>query len=357
MAEQLTTTPRADAELQKLQQTAMRERYDNNKADLFGESNTRLVSVLDFFGDVDTMIFDELIKPEMAKHEQVNFSFNGLFESIKNKIMGGLNLGIKKSLLQSIFNNKARFEKMAAQTEKVMNSTKTELTWLKQQVAQSTETVSQIEKKQLKNTENNHKKVDKQKTYEWASDFYEKMNGEKPSFESFLPAYQWWRKLVERGEVDNEKYLWVMDFSLWKSKKRFFVVNMETQSVVYAVKAWHGKWSWQWEYAQEFSNKSWSNESSLWFLKTGSSFRKNSKWTWEWLRLYGLEVWINDQSDERGIALHPWSVDSSEWCITLPDNATAILQKMKWWALIFGYHSDNEYYAQSDIVWVHEDIS
>lgn len=180
-------------------------------------------------------------------------------------------------------------------------------------------------------------------------ELYDNIEGDKPSWDSFLPAYLWYKNLSDK--VKNKKYLTIVDFSKSRKEKRLYVIDLDNNKIVHHTKVWHGENTWE-EYASDFSNQSWSHKSSLWFMLTNSSYEENSKWTWEWLRLYWLEKWINDQTDERGIFMHPSWVKWSEWCLTIPKkyDSRKIMDKVIWKSLIFSYFPDNNYFAQSDVL-------
>lgn len=180
-------------------------------------------------------------------------------------------------------------------------------------------------------------------------EIYNQIEWEKPSFESFSLAYVWYENLSDK--VQNKKYLTIVDFSKSREQKRLYVINLKNKEVEYNTKVWHWENSWE-EYASGFSNTPWTHKSSLWFIITNSKYESNSKWTWEWLRLYWLENWINDQTDERGIFMHSGDIKWSEWCLTIPKRfrPREIMDKIKWKSLIFAYYPDDDYLASSEVL-------
>ena len=74
---------------------------------------------------------------------------------------------------------------------------------------------------------------------------------EKPDLNAFRYAMHAYLSLVGdakgRASLKNKKDLTVVDFSKWRSKNRFYVINLLTKKIEYAVPVWHGKGSWDWE--------------------------------------------------------------------------------------------------------------
>ena len=147
--------------------------------------------------------------------------------------------------------------------------------------------------------------------------------------------------------LHNTKYLTVVDFTKKKWKNRFFVINMENNTVEYAVKVWHGK-NTGGERAKEFSNNSWSNKSSLWWYLLPDKITQSPNKPRSWLRkITGLES-SNNNAANRWIAVHGGWENGSEWCFTLPkDISKTIMEKIRWWFL-FAYAESKYYFAQSN---------
>ena len=173
---------------------------------------------------------------------------------------------------------------------------------------------------------------------------------EKPDLEPFACALKVYNTLKSQWKLKNTKYLTVVDFTKKKSKNRMFVINTETRTVEHAVKCGHWKWSWTWEYATSFWNKWWTNKSSLWWYITPDKITKTTRKSWwYWLRqITGIES-SNSSAAWRWIAIHPWWVNWSEWCFTIPRNVSSeIMQKQIWWSLVFAYAESKQYFAQSN---------
>lgn len=181
-----------------------------------------------------------------------------------------------------------------------------------------------------------------------AKNLYDSLNWkEKPDLEPFACALKVYNTLKAQWKITNTKYMTVVDFTKKKWKHRFFVINMETNTVEHAVKVWHWKRT-GWEWAKDFSNRVWSNKSSLWGYLLPDKITKSPKKSWSWLRqITGLES-SNSNSAARWIAVHPGGSNlGSEWCFTLPrDISRKIMDKIKG-TFLYAYAKDADYFAQS----------
>lgn len=171
---------------------------------------------------------------------------------------------------------------------------------------------------------------------------------EKPDLEPFACALKVYNSLKRQNRLNNPKYMTVVDFTKNKWKNRFFVINMETNTVEDSVKVWHWK-NTGWAWAKEFSNTKWSNQTSLWWYILPDQITKSPNKSWSWLRQI---TWIEDSNSNsaaRWIAVHPWGENLwSEGCFTLPrDVSRWIMEKIKW-SFLFAYAKDADYFAQSD---------
>lgn len=179
---------------------------------------------------------------------------------------------------------------------------------------------------------------------------------EKPDLEPFGCAMKAYKTEKAEWHLKNTKYLTVVDFTKnMQTDKRFFVINLDTNTVEYSEKCGHGEWSGGKEWATSFSNKSWSHQSSLWASITTDKSRSNGKWTWVWQ----FPKWQEKSNNAtRWIAIHPvksltyssWK-PTSEGCYTIPQSQSyvnEILSKINWWSLVFAYAKKKDYFAQSD---------
>ena len=168
----------------------------------------------------------------------------------------------------------------------------------------------------------------------------------KPDLEPFACALKAYNTVKKQGLLHNTKYLTIVDFSKKKWKKRFFVINMENNTVEHAVKVWHWKKSGG-ERAKLFSNNSGDNTSSLGWYILPNEITKSPTKGWYWLRRITWLESSNNNAANRWIAVHEGWENGSAWCFTLPkDVSKTIMKKIKWWFL-FAYAKSREYFAQS----------
>lgn len=120
------------------------------------------------------------------------------------------------------------------------------------------------------------------------------------SRQAFLYALKGYRQLQEKGELLNNAVLSVIDFSLPSTQKRFFVIDMNSNILLYHTYVSHGKNSGK-LMANKFSNRSSSYQSSLGFFTTGNPYFGKHGLS---LRLIGKEKGINDKALQRGIVIH-----------------------------------------------------
>lgn len=135
-----------------------------------------------------------------------------------------------------------------------------------------------------------------------ALSLYESLDLEKLglSQQAFLYAMKGFRRLEENGQLLNNAVLSVIDFSLPSTQKRFFVIDINSNSLLYHTYVSHGK-NFGKLMAKKFSNRSGSYQSSLGFYTTGNTYFGKHGFS---LRLIGKEKGINDKALQRGIVIH-----------------------------------------------------
>ena len=172
------------------------------------------------------------------------------------------------------------------------------------------------------------------------------------SQEAFLTAYQAFTIAKGQWLLTKDRFLTIVDYSKSNKEERLFVVDLYNRKVVLKSTAWHGKGSWRGEYVDEFSNISWSKQTSAGLFKTSGRVERASHWRREWLRLYGLEEWLNDKAANRGIFIHKSTIKGSEWCITIPDGdkASFVNKVLVWWYPIYNYTNKKEVLIQSKLL-------
>jgi len=118
--------------------------------------------------------------------------------------------------------------------------------------------------------------------------------------EAFKLAIKGFEKLKEQGRISNVRFLTIIDYSKPSNEQRLYVVDMVAEEVIIKTLVAHGKNS-GWLYANNFSNRNASFQSSLGFYVTGNIFYGKHGTT---LELEGMEEGINDQAKHRAIVLH-----------------------------------------------------
>ncbi len=180
------------------------------------------------------------------------------------------------------------------------------------------------------------------------------------SREAYLYAMQGYKSLQDAGEIHNARYLTIADFSLPSSKKRLFIIDMETNKLVFNTYVSHGRNSGA-DMATRFSNRPESFQSSLGFYVTGNTYRGHNGYS---LRLEGMEQGINDNALERAIVIHGSAyvnermvnakgyIGRSLGCPAVPAAlAKAIINTIRDGSCLFIYGHDNKYLALSKIIY------
>lgn len=178
------------------------------------------------------------------------------------------------------------------------------------------------------------------------------------SKEAVLQALQGYEKLKLQGQLGNNRYLTIADFSKPSSEKRLFVLNMEKMELVIESLVAHGKNSGR-LMAEKFSNQMESYQSSLGFFVTGNIYKGKHGMS---LQLQGIEQGINDKAKERAIVIHGADyvnetlikkqgyIGRSLGCPAVPtDKVNQIIQTIKGSSLLFIY-APNKIYSTKSVV-------
>lgn len=186
---------------------------------------------------------------------------------------------------------------------------------------------------------------------------YNDLSGEaKPSFTAFTLALQGYQALEAKAQ---RAIITVIDFSLPSSEKRMWIIDLEEQVILHHTYVAHGKNTGT-LMAKRFSNIPQSLQSSLGFYQTDNVYYGKHGRS---LRLNGLESGINDKARERAIVLHgadyateafvkrQGRLGRSFGCPAVPRQETdAIIDWIKEGTLLFIYHPNPEYLAQSVVL-------
>lgn len=171
-------------------------------------------------------------------------------------------------------------------------------------------------------------------------------------------AVEGYQKLVDSGLVNNPQYLTIVDLSQSSRNKRFYILDMKNDKLVWNTFVAHGRNSGV-DMAEHFSNAFNSNESSLGFYVTESTYFGKHGLS---LRISGLEDGFNDNAEARGIVVHgaPYvnagRVNSdymgrSQGCPALPENEYAqVINIIKDGSVLFIYNPSPNYLQSSTLL-------
>ncbi|HWS59775.1 MAG TPA: murein L,D-transpeptidase catalytic domain family protein [Flavobacterium sp.] len=120
-----------------------------------------------------------------------------------------------------------------------------------------------------------------------------------PNLESFKEALKGYYTLKEKGLIQKD-ILTLVDFSLSSNVKRLWVIDLDTNTILYNSLVAHGRNTGE-EFANSFSNANSSYKSSLGFYLTGEVYNGKHGMS---LKLDGLEKGINDNARQRGVVMH-----------------------------------------------------
>ncbi|MBJ2175530.1 murein L,D-transpeptidase catalytic domain family protein [Aureibaculum sp. A20] len=192
----------------------------------------------------------------------------------------------------------------------------------------------------------------------YSEDIYQKINDNNLDFEAFKHALKGYVQLQNQQQLKNSKYLTLIDMSVSANTERFYLINMETQTIEHKSVVAHGEKSGL-EYAKKFSNKVNSHQSSIGFYKTAETYSGKHGLS---LRLDGLEF-SNNKARERAIVIHsadyanPDFIQSNgrlgrSWgCPALPDkDYTVIINKIKEGSCVFVYYPQEQYLSKSKLI-------
>ncbi len=179
-----------------------------------------------------------------------------------------------------------------------------------------------------------------------------------PQIVCFKKAMEGFYALKQKGQIQKD-ILTVIDFSLSSTKKRLWVIDLSSNTILYNSVVSHGMNSGG-EYANSFSNSPSSNKSSLGFYTTGETYNGKHGLS---LKLDGQERGINSNARSRAVVMHganyanPSILKSqgflgrSQGCPAIPEALKKqIIQTIKGKSCIFIYHPSRSYDIASKLV-------
>lgn len=176
--------------------------------------------------------------------------------------------------------------------------------------------------------------------------------------EALLYAYKGQQSLAKKGRLSNPNILTVCDFSQSSDNKRMYIIDVKNFKVLLNTFVAHGKNSGL-SYAQKFSNKPSSLQSSLGFYVTKSTYYGEHGLS---LRLAGLDKGYNDKAEARAIVVHGAGYIGEEWlssaymgrsfgCPAVPQNISSkVINLIKDGTCLFIYYPSKRYLHGSKIL-------
>jgi hypothetical protein len=171
-------------------------------------------------------------------------------------------------------------------------------------------------------------------------------------------ALKGYDKLLAEGAVSNSKYLTIVDMSKSSREKRFYMIDMENDSLIMNTYVAHGKKSGI-DKAESFSNQIGSEQSSLGFYVTQSTYTGKHGLS---LKLRGMEKGFNDNAEQRAVVVHGADyvnegrvrsayMGRSQGCPALPNElADDAISYMKDGSALFIYSPDKNYTDNSSFL-------
>ncbi len=179
------------------------------------------------------------------------------------------------------------------------------------------------------------------------------------SLSAYQNAVKGYEYLKAKGKISNESVISIIDFTKSSTQKRLFVIDLLNKKILFNTYVAHGQNSGQ-EYANRFSNRPESFESSLGFYKTEGTYLGKNGFS---LHLSGLESGINDRADERAIVMHGANYVSENFirsngylgrswgCPAVPEALSRpIIEKIKNGSCLFIFGKDKNYLNYSKIL-------
>lgn len=181
----------------------------------------------------------------------------------------------------------------------------------------------------------------------------------KPSWEAFSTAMKGFNNLKATSGKIKKNILSVVDFSLPSTEKRFWVIDLDNNKVLFNDYVAHGRNSGN-NIAEKFSNIPSSNTSSLGFYVTAEKYHGKHGLS---LRLDGMDKGFNDNARKRAIVVHGADYVSSDFikkygrlgrslgCPSVPmDIHEDVINTIHGGSVMFIYSADNDFMAKSKVL-------
>jgi hypothetical protein len=179
------------------------------------------------------------------------------------------------------------------------------------------------------------------------------------SWDAFHYAIKGRDILVKKGKIARDQVLTIVDFTKPSKEKRLYVIDLETEKLLFHTYVAHGRQSGV-HFAEQFSNIPESFQSSLGFYETLGTYNGKHGYS---LKLAGLEAGINDKAEARAIVIHSAAYVSEGFikaqgylgrsfgCPALPAALNKpIIDQIKGGSCLFIYSKDKNYFKRSPII-------
>lgn len=179
------------------------------------------------------------------------------------------------------------------------------------------------------------------------------------SKQAFEYAFKGYTRLLEKNKIDQPGLLTICDFSQSSNNKRLYLIDFNNNTVLLNTYVAHGRNSGG-EYANRFSNRPESLQSSLGFYVTQSTYSGEHGLS---LRIAGVEPGFNDRALRRRIVVHGASYINESWkksstfmgrsygCPAVPSSERDfIINTIKDGTCLFIYHPSKTYLKGSKLL-------
>lgn len=180
-----------------------------------------------------------------------------------------------------------------------------------------------------------------------------------PSWEAFSTAMTGFDNLKTMPGKVKKNLLSVIDFSLPSTSKRFWVIDLQSNTVLFNDYVAHGRNSGN-NVAKQFSNTPSSYSSSLGFYVTAETYHGKHGLS---MRLDGVDKGFNDNARKRAIVVHGADYVSGDFikkngrlgrslgCPSLPMGVHKdVINSINGGSVFFIYSSDADFMANSQIL-------
>ncbi|NAW50645.1 hypothetical protein GNY06_04330 [Elizabethkingia argentiflava] len=175
--------------------------------------------------------------------------------------------------------------------------------------------------------------------------------------EVFAKAYQGYTNLKKAGRVNESScLLTICDFSLSSKVKRLWVIDLKQKKIIFNSLVAHGRATGD-EFAEAFSNRESSHQSSLGFYITENAYNGSNGYS---LKLEGVDAGYNDAAYKRAIVVHGADYVNEDFiikqkrigrswgCPAVPRHvAVPLIDTIKDKNVLFIYYPDQGYFASS----------